>query len=64
MENIGREMVARCAGLPLAIIVLGGLLATKETLDEWDIVHRNIKSNLGRGRGQRLNNQKSTRCWL
>ena len=44
MENIGREMVARCAGLPLAIIVLGGLLATKETLDEWDLVHRNIKS--------------------
>uniref|UniRef100_A0A7N2LR21 Disease resistance N-terminal domain-containing protein n=1 Tax=Quercus lobata TaxID=97700 RepID=A0A7N2LR21_QUELO len=34
MENLGREMVARCAGLPLAIIVLGGLLATKETLDE------------------------------
>ncbi|KAF3952653.1 hypothetical protein CMV_021812 [Castanea mollissima] len=52
MENLGREMVARCAGLPLAIIVLGGLLATKETLDEWDIVHRNIKSHLGRGRGQ------------
>uniref|UniRef100_A0A2N9HUL8 Uncharacterized protein n=1 Tax=Fagus sylvatica TaxID=28930 RepID=A0A2N9HUL8_FAGSY len=45
-------MVVRCAGLPLAIIVLGGLLATKETLDEWDIVHRNIKSHLGRGREQ------------
>ena len=34
MENLWREMVARCASLPLAIIVLGGLLATKETLDE------------------------------
>uniref|UniRef100_A0A2N9J952 Uncharacterized protein n=1 Tax=Fagus sylvatica TaxID=28930 RepID=A0A2N9J952_FAGSY len=52
MEKLGREMVARCAGLPLAIIVLGGLLATKETLDEWDIVHRNIKSHIGRGRKQ------------
>ncbi|KAF3959455.1 hypothetical protein CMV_015738 [Castanea mollissima] len=52
MEKLGREMVARCAGLPLAIIVLGGLLATKETLDEWDIVHRNIKLHLGRGRGE------------
>jgi hypothetical protein len=52
MEKLGREMVVRCAGLPLAIIVLGGLLATKETLDEWDIVHRNIKSHLGRGREQ------------
>ena len=52
MEKLGREMVARCAGLPLAIIVLGGLLATKETLDECDIVHRNIKSHLSRGREQ------------
>ncbi|KAM3700964.1 hypothetical protein ACJW31_05G137800 [Castanea mollissima] len=52
MEKLGREMVARCAGLPLAIIVLGGLLATKETLDEWDIVHQNIKLHLGRGRGE------------
>ena len=52
MEKLGREMVVRCAGLPLAIIVLGGLLATKETLDEWDIVHWNIKSHLGRGREQ------------
>ncbi|KAK7839059.1 disease susceptibility protein lov1 [Quercus suber] len=49
MEKLGREMVARCVGLPLAIIVLGGLLATIETLDEWDIVHRNIKLHLGRG---------------
>jgi hypothetical protein len=39
MEKLGREMAVSCAGLPLAIIVLGGLLATKETLDEWDIVH-------------------------
>uniref|UniRef100_A0A2N9J744 Disease resistance protein winged helix domain-containing protein n=1 Tax=Fagus sylvatica TaxID=28930 RepID=A0A2N9J744_FAGSY len=52
MEKLGREMVVRCAGLPLAIIVIGGLLATKETLDEWDIVHRNIKSHLDRGREQ------------
>jgi hypothetical protein len=51
MEKLGREMVARCVGSPLVIIVLGGLLATtKETLDEWDIVHRNIKSHLGGGR--------------
>ena len=52
MEKLGSEMVARCDGLPLAIIVLGGLLATKETLDEWDIVHRNIQLHLGRGQGE------------
>ena len=28
-------MVAKCAGLPLTIIVLGGLLATKERVSEW-----------------------------
>ncbi|KAE8654934.1 PI-PLC X domain-containing protein [Hibiscus syriacus] len=50
MENLGREMMGSCAGLPLAIIVLGGLLATKETPNEWDMVHRNIKSHLARSK--------------
>ncbi|KAG4120780.1 hypothetical protein ERO13_D11G165000v2 [Gossypium hirsutum] len=50
MENLGREMVGSCAGLPLAIIVLGGLLATKETVNEWDKVHRNIKLHLARSK--------------
>ncbi|GMI66225.1 hypothetical protein HRI_000291800 [Hibiscus trionum] len=50
MENLGREMVGSCAGLPLAIIVLGGLLATKETPYEWDMVHKNIKSHLARSK--------------
>ncbi|CAL5362275.1 unnamed protein product [Camellia sinensis] len=43
MEAIGRKMVKLCAGLPLAIIVLGGLLATKHTLWEWDSVHQNVR---------------------
>lgn len=49
MEKFGREMVASCAGLPLAINVLGGLLATKETLGDWETAHRNVKSYLKRG---------------
>lgn len=60
MEKLGREMVARCAGLPLAINVLGGLLATKETLSEWDTVRRNnIKSYLRRGPGPAQGQQSS-----
>ncbi|XP_009337964.2 putative disease resistance protein At1g50180 [Pyrus x bretschneideri] len=50
-EQLGREMVKKCAGLPLAIVVLGGLLATKETVHEWDIVLRDILSYLKRAKG-------------
>jgi hypothetical protein len=39
-------MLKYCGGLPLAITVLGGLLATKHTQEEWDDVHRHVKSYL------------------
>lgn len=32
MEKLGREMVRKCAGRPLAIVVFGGVLVTKPTL--------------------------------
>ncbi|XP_028751399.1 putative disease resistance protein At1g50180 [Neltuma alba] len=51
-EKLGREMVGKCAGLPLAIIVLGGLLATKPTLECWDRVCQNINSYLRRAKGR------------
>ncbi|KAK3429271.1 hypothetical protein EUGRSUZ_E00680 [Eucalyptus grandis] len=38
MKKLGDELLEKCAGLPLAIIVLGGLLAH----NEWETVHRNI----------------------
>ncbi|KAJ4724323.1 Disease resistance protein [Melia azedarach] len=41
MEKIGREMVEKCGGLPLAIVVLGGLLSTKR-LQEWHVVRDHI----------------------
>ncbi|KAG6666629.1 putative disease resistance protein At1g50180 [Carya illinoinensis] len=46
MSFLVKETVSYCKGLPLAVIVLGGLLATKQTLEEWKQVHRNVKSYL------------------
>ncbi|KAK3428191.1 hypothetical protein EUGRSUZ_E00933 [Eucalyptus grandis] len=38
MKNLAYELLKKCAGLPLAIIVLGGLLA----VDEWKTIHEKI----------------------
>lgn len=51
MEKLGKEMVRRCCGLPLAIRVLGGLLITKQTSRDWQKVYDNITWYLARGRG-------------
>ncbi|XP_021824981.1 probable disease resistance RPP8-like protein 2 [Prunus avium] len=47
LENLGREMVTKCGGLPLAVVVLGGLLSRKmETREEWEHVLQNISWHL------------------
>ncbi|KAG8502570.1 hypothetical protein CXB51_000042 [Gossypium anomalum] len=51
MKELGKKMVHQCAGLPLAIIVLGGILATKSSIYEWQIVHKNTKSYLKKSKG-------------
>ncbi|KAI8533101.1 hypothetical protein RHMOL_Rhmol11G0269900 [Rhododendron molle] len=51
MTVLGKKMVKHCGGLPLAIVVLGGLLTTKRTLGEWENVSRNI-DYLMKGKGQ------------
>ncbi|XP_022765774.1 putative disease resistance protein At1g59780 [Durio zibethinus] len=48
LEKLGREMVKHCRDLPLAIVVLGDLLSSKRTYDEWDTIHQCIKSYLKR----------------
>ncbi|XP_052176840.1 putative disease resistance protein At1g50180 isoform X2 [Diospyros lotus] len=45
MKDLGMKMVTQCGGLPLAIVVLGGLLATKYTLSEWKKVYENVESH-------------------
>ena len=43
-------MLHHCGGLPLAITVLGGLLSNKQAIDEWEILHKNIKTLLRKGK--------------
>ncbi|XP_052479737.1 probable disease resistance protein At1g58602 [Gossypium raimondii] len=53
MKKLGKNMVKHCAGLPLAIVVLGGILATKNNLlNEWRKISDNVKSYLKRGKNQ------------
>ena len=47
-------MVKCCGGLPLAITVLGGLLATRRTEGEWNEVFRHVKSYLHEEDNSRL----------
>ncbi|KAL1209845.1 putative disease resistance protein [Cardamine amara subsp. amara] len=46
MEEMGKQMIKHCGGLPLAVRVLGGFLAAKYTLDDWKRVSENIGSQL------------------
>ncbi|GAA0174945.1 antimicrobial response protein [Lithospermum erythrorhizon] len=44
-------MAVQCGGLPLAIIMLGGILTNKTRLSDWEEVNQNLILNLRRGRG-------------
>ncbi|KAF8105611.1 hypothetical protein N665_0157s0179 [Sinapis alba] len=46
LEAKGKKMVAYCGGLPLAVKVLGGLLAEKNTVEEWEKVYENIQTRI------------------
>ncbi|KAH0706932.1 hypothetical protein KY289_012008 [Solanum tuberosum] len=44
-EQLGKQIALKCRGLPLAIIVIAGLLSkTSKTLDEWQSVAENVSS--------------------
>lgn len=48
LEPICRQMVAKCEGLPLSILVLRGLLSTKNknNIEEWVMVQRALNNNI------------------
>ncbi|KAF8405677.1 hypothetical protein HHK36_007754 [Tetracentron sinense] len=47
-EQFKQEIVGKCGGLPLAVVVVGGLLAMKKSLDEWEMVISNISPHLNK----------------
>ncbi|KAJ9681492.1 hypothetical protein PVL29_020387 [Vitis rotundifolia] len=50
LEELGKNIVAKCKGLPLAIVVVGGLLSTKEkTRSSWEKVLASIDWHLSQG---------------
>ncbi|XXG71056.1 hypothetical protein AAC387_Pa07g0393 [Persea americana] len=47
LEKTGRKILAKCGGLPLAILVLGGLLARKDkTFNAWSRVLERVNWHL------------------
>ncbi|KAL5855021.1 hypothetical protein ACOSQ4_004823 [Xanthoceras sorbifolium] len=48
LKKLGKKMVEKCDGLPLAIVVLGEVLSTKEA-HEWRLGHKNIWQHLRGG---------------
>ncbi|CAK9167386.1 unnamed protein product [Ilex paraguariensis] len=46
LEIIARDIVEKCAGLPLAIVALGGLMSTKKLESEWRRVSNSLNWEL------------------
>ncbi|XP_042515278.1 putative disease resistance protein At1g50180 [Macadamia integrifolia] len=47
-KKLGRDMIKKCGGLPLAVVVLRGLLGTKKSIHEWEMVAKDITKYLNR----------------
>nr|XP_009766921.1 PREDICTED: putative late blight resistance protein homolog R1A-10 [Nicotiana sylvestris] len=43
-ETIGKQIVDKCHGLPLTIVVVAGLFKFKRTIEDWENVAKDVKS--------------------
>ncbi|KAM6578949.1 hypothetical protein CsatB_030786 [Cannabis sativa] len=48
-NELAVEMLKKCSGLPLAIIVLAGLLSNKHTIRDWELMKANVILCIGEG---------------
>ncbi|CAH8277320.1 unnamed protein product [Arabidopsis lyrata] len=60
MVEMAKEMIKHCGGLPLAVKVLGGLLAAQHTSRQWKMISENIKAHIVEGRISSNDDDSST----
>ncbi|KAI8567320.1 hypothetical protein RHMOL_Rhmol02G0112200 [Rhododendron molle] len=49
LEDLSKDILKKCEGLPLAIVAISGLLSTKEkSVDEWERIYRGLGAELER----------------
>ncbi|KAL3338838.1 hypothetical protein AABB24_027791 [Solanum stoloniferum] len=56
MESLATDMVEKCKGLPLAIVVLSGLLSHKKGLSEWQKVKDHLWKNIKEDKSIEISN--------
>ncbi|XP_019068819.1 disease resistance protein RPP13-like isoform X1 [Solanum lycopersicum] len=56
MEGLAKDMVEKCRGLPLAIVVLSGLLSHKKGLNEWKKVKDHLWKNIKEDKSIEISN--------
>ncbi|CAA6672379.1 unnamed protein product [Spirodela intermedia] len=57
LEEVGKELVRRCRGMPLAVVVLGGLVIERERRRyEWEILSRRLTQELSAERDDMIKN--------
>ncbi|GLT52979.1 hypothetical protein SLA2020_262800 [Shorea laevis] len=45
-KTLTENILGRCEGLPLAIVALSGVLATKDRIEQWDLIQRCLADEL------------------
>nr|ADL59404.1 R2 late blight resistance protein [Solanum schenckii] len=56
MESLAKDMVEKCRGLPLAIVVLSGLLSHKKGLNQWQNVKDHLWKNIKEDKSIEISN--------
>jgi disease resistance protein RPM1 len=46
LKSLTESILERCEGLPLAIVAISGVLATKDRVDQWDMILRSLADEI------------------